>query len=109
MGMLAPDGKLREIGRGDDRQHAFQRGRARGVDAGDARVRVRAAQQLGVHRARQRQVGRIDRLAGDALAGIDARQPLADDLELAALGVGAIVYCPRMAAAAAAMASTILP
>ena len=44
-------------------------------------MRVRAAQHLGVHHARQLEVGGVDRLAGDALPGIDARQPLADDFE----------------------------
>ena len=73
--------QLGEIGRGYDRQHAFQPFGARGVDARDARMRVRAAQQLGMHHARQRQVGRVDRLARDALLGVHARQPLADDLE----------------------------
>ena len=109
MGMRGADRQLREIGRRDDRQHAFQRLGARGVDADDARVRVRAAQQLGVHHARQREVGRVDRLAGDALLGVDARQPLADDLECGLVS-GAIVYRSRAwRAAAAAMASTILP
>ena len=49
--------------------------------ARDARVRVRAAQQLGVRHARQRQVGGVDRLAGDALPSVDTGETFADDFE----------------------------
>ena len=63
-----------EIGRGDDRLDAGQRGRARRIDARDLRVRVRAAQRLGVQHAGQHQVGWIERRALDAFAGIDARR-----------------------------------
>ena len=59
-------------------------------------MRVRAAQNLGVHHARQVEIGRIERRAGDALLGVDARQPLADDLEIAGavawLGEAAIFF-----------------
>ena len=52
-------------------------------------------------------VGRIDGAARHALAGIDARQPLADRLEGAWLG-GHGASAPVPVAAAARMASTIL-
>jgi hypothetical protein len=42
-------------------------------------VRVRAAQDRGVHHAGQRQIGRVDGLAGYARGGIDAGRALADD------------------------------
>ena len=74
MGIVAPTGSSGKSAAVTTASTPFERLGARGVDAADAGVRVRAAQQLGVHHAGQLEVGRVDRLAGDALPGIDAGQ-----------------------------------
>ena len=104
-----PDGKLREVGRGDDGKDAGQGFGTRGIDAADAGVRMRAAQHLGVHHAGEAEVGGVDGLAGDALPGIDAGHALADDLELSLVRGHGSQRPGAAAAATAAMASTILP
>jgi len=77
---------LGKIGGGDDGQHTLQGFGARGIDAADAGMRVRAAQHLRMHQAGELEVGRVDRAASHALAGIDAREAFADRFE-GALGL----------------------
>jgi hypothetical protein len=57
---------------------ARQRAGAGGIDAGEARVRVRRAQNLGVRHAGQHQVGHIPRAARDLLDAVDPRHRPAD-------------------------------
>ena len=71
---------------GEHRVHAGQGGRARRVHAADARVRVRAAQDLGVQHARPRHVGGVHRGAGHLLERVAAVDRAADDGELASEG-----------------------
>jgi hypothetical protein len=102
------DRQFGKIRRGHHREHAFQRGRARRVDAPDVRMGVRAAQLAREHHSGQRNVRRIARRAGDALARIDPRQPLADHLE-GRSRLDTVRHLAGPPAATAAMASTILP
>ena len=55
----------------DDRFDARQRGGLRRIDAADAGVRMRTAQDARVQHARQADVARIGRLAGDTFDGVD--------------------------------------
>ena len=74
---------LGEVGGRDHRLHAGQRARGRGVDAQDARMRVRAAlDQAGEH-AGQTQVGAEIGAAGDLVGAVGTVGTRADDLELA--------------------------
>jgi hypothetical protein len=83
VGPIAPDGDLRRVVVRDDRLDARERlGPAR-VDAGDARVGVRAAEDAGDEHARQLEVGGVLRLTGDALDRVDDRSISADHPESA--------------------------
>ena len=97
----------------DDGVDAGQRGRARGVDALDERVRVRAPQELAVGHPRQHHVVGELRLAGDLGPGVDLGERLADDRELAVLHAFDTSAVPRLAllfmrSAASSTASRIL-
>ena len=74
---------LAEIGRGDDRLHAGQRGRPRHVDRLDDGMGVRAAQDAAHELARHVPVGAEARAAGDLVGAVGAAGTRADDLELA--------------------------
>jgi hypothetical protein len=73
----------RNVCRDDDRPHAGQRLRLGRVDALDPRVRVRAAQQLGVQHPLGLEVGHVLGLAGDLLGAVRAGDRQADALHLA--------------------------
>ena len=96
----------RKIGRRHDAEHAFQGAGPGGVDPDDAGVRVRAALDAAGEQARPCEIGWIRRLAGDALAGIDARQALGDDGVAGCLRHG---LASLTVAAASLIASTIFP
>ncbi len=53
--------------------------RLRDVEPHDAGMRLAAAQDLAEQHAGQREVGRIDVLAGDLADAVDALEPLAGD------------------------------
>ena len=69
----------RKVFSGQDEQHAGTRERTAGVDGHDARVRNGRAKELAVHHARQHDVVREARLAGDLRASVDAAAGRADD------------------------------
>jgi hypothetical protein len=77
-----PELHARQVGGGDDREHAGQRARPRGVDRPDARVGVGAAQKLRVRHARQEEIVGVLRLADHLRPRVDLRQRPADDREL---------------------------
>src|SRR5215471_14919154 len=52
-----------------------------GIDALDASMRMRAAQDFGVEHTRQLDVAAVGCLPGDALAGVDARRLMPDRLK----------------------------
>jgi hypothetical protein len=64
------------------RAHAGVALGGRGVDAADARVRVRRAHDAGEEHPRQADVGGVPRGAGDLGPAVETRRGLADDLEL---------------------------
>ncbi len=86
--------------------HARKRGGARRVDADDARVRVRGAQQLGVQHPRQHEVVGEPRLTGDLGAAVDAAPRAADDARVGRHS-RAFAADAAMSAAAASTASKI--
>ena len=69
----------RQIGAGQDQQHAGMRRRAGGIDRDDARVRERRAQQLREHHARQDEIVRVLGLTGGLGAAVDPPPRKADD------------------------------
>ena len=104
--------QLQKIHGCDDGKHARERLRARRVHTADAGVRVRATLQLGIHHPRQCEVGRIDRLAGDALARIELGARACPPPRAGAVRDSCSSQRPwaqRPGLATAAMASTILP
>ena len=68
----------REVLPGDDRAHAGDGERARGVDAADDAVRDRAAADAADQRAGEGQVGGVARAPADLLDAVDERPTLAD-------------------------------
>ena len=92
---------------GQDEMNAGMRLGARRIHRPDARVGHGAPQQPGVQHARQDEVVREDRLAGDLGAAVDAATREADDPRLAVgvHGFTAVSFIPT--AAAACTASTI--
>ena len=77
----AVGGQLLDVARPDRRVDARERERGREVDARDPSARVRRAQDGRVQHPRLREVRRVDRLPGRALAAVDANGVAADDLE----------------------------
>jgi len=92
------------VGRGDDRAHAGDARGARGVEPHQTGVRLRAAEDLAVEHAGQREVRRVDRAARHLARRVDARKRLAGDP-----GPGAhdATAPPAIRLAAASTASTI--
>src|SRR5439155_15148191 len=72
----------REVGTGDDGVHPGQRPRALGVDAPDAGVAVRRAEEPAVRHAREEEVVGVLGLADHLRPGVDLREGLPDDREL---------------------------
>ena len=75
--------QLRNVGGGEDRPHAGQRARLARVDADDAGMRVRAAEELGVEQAAGLDVRDVLNLTGDLLRTIRARDREPDSLDVA--------------------------
>ena len=69
----------RQVSASDHRADARDAAGRRGVDGDDAGVRVRAAEDAAVQRARKHHVVGVDRLAGDLRRSIDLRKRFADD------------------------------
>src|SRR5262249_59520204 len=72
-----------EVARGQDAADAAQGARLLDVDRANARVGVRAAQDLRVEHARQLQVADVARAAGHLVRALAALQALADRIGLA--------------------------
>ncbi len=70
----------RKVLTGDHGLDAWNPAGRRDIDAADARMRMRAAQDLAVQGAGQHDVVGVDRLAGDLGAGVDLCERSADDL-----------------------------
>ena len=91
--------QLRDVGRGEDGPHAGQRPRLAGVDAHDARVRVGAAEELGVEQAAGLEIRDVLHLTGDLLGPIRAGDGEPDSLDVArGLHHGGHGYAPSRAA-----------
>ena len=84
------DRRRREVRAGDHGLDAGHRFRLRGVDREDARVRVRAAHELRVQHAGQRQVGAVVGVAGDLVQPVVTDRPRAQDL-VRAVAFGAVL------------------
>jgi hypothetical protein len=69
-----------KIGRGDARDHARHPARGIQIDPGDPGVRVRAAEERDVERARQDEIGDVTALPGEEARVLDARDARADQL-----------------------------
>ena len=77
--VLADDSPgLRRVGAGEHRLHAWGAPRRLDIDVANARVGVRAAQDLGVQHARQLEIRRVQRRTADFLPRVDGRDRLAD-------------------------------
>ena len=76
--------QLRDVGGGEHRAHTRQGARLRDVDARDAGVGVRAAQQPRLQKPRELHVADVLGAAGDLLGRIEARDGQADAAHLAA-------------------------
>src|SRR6185436_19976515 len=68
-----------DVGAGDDRVHARHLLRLRNIDAADARVRMRAAQDFYPEQTGKLDVGRIDRVTADLIATLAARHRSAEN------------------------------
>ncbi len=99
------DRKIHNVARGDHRLDARHRLRLRDVDAPDARVRMRAAQNLAPDHAGHRGIGGEGRASRDLVGAVGANGALADPLV-----VGNDVHCAasRISAAVSRTARTIL-
>ena len=99
------DREVDDVARGDHRLHAGQRLRLRGVDRLDARMRMRAAQDLAPDHAGHGGVGGKGRASGDLVDAVGTNGALADPLV-----VGDDVHCAasRISAAVSRTARTIL-
>ena len=75
--------QLRDVGGGQDGPHAGQRARLARVDAHDARVRVGAAEELGVEQAAGLEIRDVLDLTGDLLGTVGARDGEPDSLDVA--------------------------
>jgi len=82
----------REIFAGEDEINAGVIRGARNVDAADARVGVRRAQQLAMHHAGKGNVVGESGLPGDLGASVNAATRAADYAEIAAVSVGFVLW-----------------
>ena len=78
----------RDIFAGEDEMDAGMRQGAREIDAANARVRMRGAEELAVEHAGENDVVGKAGLAGDFGAGVDAAAGFADDTEIFGIGRG---------------------
>ena len=98
-------GVQREIAAGDHGAHARDGAGLRHIDAVDEGVGVRRADDVRVEHARELEVARVERGAGDLLDAIDAQRRVTDDM---VLSHGVLPSLPaRIAAAPSWMASMI--
>ena len=107
-------GLLGGLGAGHHQHHARQRFGPAGVDALDARVRVRASQHRGVGHVGKDHVVDVLAAPGQQPRVLDALHALADPAVaapgLGGVGVGGFAHCPspRILAAAVSTASTMV-
>ncbi len=95
---------VRHVGGGQHRVHAGQRPGPARVDAHDARMHARRAQDLRVELAGEIQIVQVARLAARLVGRVELRDALADERPLLDHGGGAGHHSPF---AAAPIASTI--
>ena len=95
---------------GDDGDHAVHRGRGRRVDAPDARVRDRRAQDRHVQHARQHVVVQIVALSCGEAVVVDALHRVADAPDLGrggGVGLTGFLHCSHADAPAVAAAAVV--
>ena len=93
---------VRQIGGGDDGLDAGQRRGLAGVDAHDAGVGVRAAQDAAVQQAGRGEVGAVERAAGDLVRAVvaDRRVPITSFVFLVSSCFHLLHFAPPPAATA---------
>src|SRR4029077_15125368 len=104
------DREIDDVAGGNDGLHARQLFRLRGIDAPDARMRMRAAQDLAPDHAGHVGVGGKGRAARDLVDAVGTNGALADPLVVGddVHWAGSSFYCARISAAVSITARTIL-